>query len=65
LNIYDLLYHEKLVLTRAAAAELGELLSPEAKKTAPKPSAESEAEPADTAAEKKPRRAPRKKKEAA
>src|SRR6185503_5134306 len=45
LNIYDLLEHEKLVLTRAAAEELAELLSPEAKKTAPKSNAE--AEPAE------------------
>ena len=28
LNIYDLLYHEKLVLSRAAAEELNELLDP-------------------------------------
>jgi len=27
-NIYDLLYHEKLVLTQSAARELGELLDP-------------------------------------
>src|SRR3989440_1921269 len=33
LNIYDLLYHDKLVLTRAAAEELAEVLKPEAKKT--------------------------------
>ena len=32
LNIYDLLYHEKLVLSRAAALELAELLDPKAKK---------------------------------
>src|SRR5918912_1280921 len=32
LNIYDLLYHEKLVLSRAAALELAELLDPNAKK---------------------------------
>src|SRR5438270_4203351 len=32
LNIYDLLYHEKLVLSRAAALELVELLDPQAKK---------------------------------
>jgi len=64
LNIYDLLYHEKLVLTRAAAAELADLLNPEAKKTAAaEPEAETEAE-AGAAAEKKPKRAPRKKKEA-
>jgi len=31
LNIYDLLYHEKLVLTRAAAEELTELLDPKSK----------------------------------
>jgi large subunit ribosomal protein L4 len=63
LNIYDLLYHEKLVLTRAAAEELAELLNPEAKKTG---AVEPEAEPeAEVAAETKPKRAPRKKKEAA
>jgi large subunit ribosomal protein L4 len=33
LNIYDLLYHEKLVLSRAAAEELGRLLDPQAKDT--------------------------------
>jgi hypothetical protein len=32
LNIYDLLYHEKLVLSRAAALELGDLLDPKSKK---------------------------------
>jgi large subunit ribosomal protein L4 len=32
LNIYDLLYHEKLVLSRAAAEELAELLDPQSKK---------------------------------
>jgi large subunit ribosomal protein L4 len=32
LNIYDLLYHEKLVLSRAAARELVELLDPQSKK---------------------------------
>jgi large subunit ribosomal protein L4 len=31
LNIYDLLYHEKLVLSRAAAEELAELLDPKKK----------------------------------
>jgi len=31
LNIYDLLYHEKLVLSRAAAEEIGRLLDPQAK----------------------------------
>jgi len=32
LNIYDLLYHEKLVLSRAAALELAELLDSQSKK---------------------------------
>ncbi len=32
LNIYDLLYHEKLVLSRAAAEELAELLDPQSKR---------------------------------
>jgi large subunit ribosomal protein L4 len=62
LNIYDLLYHEKLVLTRAAAEELAELLNPEKQTGAVEPEAEPEA---DAAAEAKPKRAPRKKKEAA
>ncbi|MEA2203509.1 MAG: large subunit ribosomal protein [Blastocatellia bacterium] len=61
LNIYDLLYHDKLVLTRAAAEELAELLNPETKKAS---AAEPEAEP-EAVEEKKPKRAPRKKKEAA
>ncbi|MBA3713009.1 MAG: 50S ribosomal protein L4 [Pyrinomonadaceae bacterium] len=30
-NIYDLLYHEKLVLSRAAAEELGRILDPQTK----------------------------------
>src|ERR687894_2639202 len=33
LNIYDLLYHEKLVLSRAAAEELSTLLDPQSKKS--------------------------------
>jgi large subunit ribosomal protein L4 len=32
LNIYDLLYHEKLVLSRAAAEELAQLLDPKSKR---------------------------------
>jgi large subunit ribosomal protein L4 len=32
LNIYDLLYHEKLVLSRAAAEELARLLDPKSKR---------------------------------
>jgi large subunit ribosomal protein L4 len=34
LNIYDLLYHEKLVLSRAAVDELAELLDPVSRKAA-------------------------------
>jgi large subunit ribosomal protein L4 len=34
LNIYDLLYHEKLVLSRAAAEELNQLLDPQRPKGA-------------------------------
>ncbi len=34
LNIYDLLYHEKLVLSRAAAEELSEFLDPQKQKGA-------------------------------
>ena len=63
LNIYDLLYHDQLVLTRAAAEELAELLKPEAKRTGAAEQSESAAEP-PAVAEKKPKRAPRKKKEA-
>jgi large subunit ribosomal protein L4 len=33
LNIYDLLYHEKLVMSRAAAEELNDLLDPNKKKS--------------------------------
>jgi len=65
LNIYDLLYHDKLVLTRAAAEELAELLKPEAKKAG---ATEPEPEPAVTPTiteKKKPKPTPRKKKEAA
>jgi large subunit ribosomal protein L4 len=32
LNIYDLLYHEKLVISRAAAEELAEILDPKSKR---------------------------------
>lgn len=62
LNIYDLLYHDKLVLTRAAAEELAELLKPEAKKAG---ATEPEPEPAVTPTiteKKKPKPTPRKKK---
>ena len=41
LNIYDLLYHEKLVLSRAAALELSDLLDPKSKKAEAQEDAES------------------------
>ncbi|HWT02979.1 MAG TPA: 50S ribosomal protein L4 [Pyrinomonadaceae bacterium] len=50
LNIYDLLYHEKLVLSRAAALELAELLDPQSKK-AGEPVEESADENTDAAEE--------------
>ena len=53
LNIYDLLYHEKLVLSRAAAQELAELLDPQSKRageTAEEDSAEESTAAAETGA---------------
>ncbi|HJU53115.1 MAG TPA: 50S ribosomal protein L4 [Pyrinomonadaceae bacterium] len=53
LNIYDLLYHEKLVLSRAAALELAELLDPQSKKaseTTEEGAAEESTSAAETAA---------------
>jgi len=46
LNIYDLLYHEKLIISRAAAAELEDLLGPRVEKNeaVPEPAAEEAAE---------------------
>jgi large subunit ribosomal protein L4 len=49
LNIYDLLYHEKLVLSRAAALEIAELLDPQGKK-AGAPEAEEGTEDTESAA---------------
>jgi large subunit ribosomal protein L4 len=48
LNIYDLLYHEKLVLSRAAAEELAQLLDPKSKRDE---AGEEESAEADAAAE--------------
>lgn len=39
-NIYDLLYHEKLIVTRAAVEELANLLDPQREKTGVKEAAE-------------------------
>jgi large subunit ribosomal protein L4 len=53
LNIYDLLYHEKLVLSRAAAQELSELLDPQLSKageTAEEGAAEESTDAAETTA---------------
>ena len=66
LNIYDLLYHDKLVLSRAAASELEQLLGSkdkgEAVEVVPQPSPE---EPAAEAAPAKPKRTRKPKVEAA
>jgi large subunit ribosomal protein L4 len=66
LNIYDLLYHEKLVLSQSAIAELEQLLGPrqaeETTTSAPEGQDEEPATPAKTAA---PKRARKPKKEAA
>ena len=65
LNIYDLLYHEKLVLSRAAAAELEELLGPKSEKSeavTEEPAAEEPAAPEPVV---KPKRTRKPKEEAA
>jgi large subunit ribosomal protein L4 len=52
LNIYDLLYHEKLIVSRAAAEELTRLLDPQAQKANGRGAAEDAGgEEADSAAE--------------
>jgi uncharacterized membrane protein (UPF0182 family) len=73
LNIYDIIYHEKLVISKAAVEELNDLLDPKREgvkeeKTASieKPKAKKAAEPkakkeAAETVEKKPRKAPAKK----
>lgn len=65
LNIYDLLYHEKLVLSRVAAEELEQLLGPEKDKSAVEEPQEQEIEPADKMTPPKPGRTSKPKKEAA
>lgn len=64
LNIYDLLYHDKLVLSRNAAAELEELLGPRTEQTeaVEEPA---ETEPAEAAETVKPKRTRKPKEEAA
>ena len=55
LNIYDLLYHEKLVLSQSAVAELEQLLGPRQAEAATAPEGEDHEE--QPAAEKKPAKA--------
>jgi large subunit ribosomal protein L4 len=66
LNIYDLLYHEKLVLSQAAIEELEQLLGPKQEKGAavPEPPEDLEEAPAEIAPA-KPKRARKPKQEAA
>ena len=63
LNIYDLLYHEKLILSRAAATELEELLGPKAEQA--EAAVEPPAEAAEVAAPAKPKRTRKPKQEEA
>ena len=66
LNIYDLLYHEKLVLSQAAIEELEQLLGPKQQKAAAVPEAPEEPEEASAKiAPAKPKRARKPKQEAA
>jgi large subunit ribosomal protein L4 len=64
LNIYDLLYHDSLVLSRSAAGELEGLLGPNKNATATSEETPEPAEPTDVAKE-KPKRTRKPKKEAA
>src|SRR3954451_2714613 len=63
LNIYDLLYHEKLILSRAAATELEELLGPKGEQA--EAAVEPPAETAEVAAPAKPKRTRKPKQEEA
>ena len=70
LNIYDLLYHEKLILSGAAAAELEQLLGPkqdqsEAGEEKEAENREAEEQPFEVVEPAKPRRTRKPKKEAA
>jgi len=65
LNIYDLLYHEKLVLSRAAAEELEQLLGPEKGKTAVEEPQEAKVEAAAEVTPAKPGRIRKPRKETA
>jgi large subunit ribosomal protein L4 len=61
LNIYDLLYHEKLVLSRAAAEELEKLLGPKADKSEAVEQKEAAAEEVAPVEEAKPQPKPKRK----
>lgn len=69
LNIYDIIYHEKLVISKAAVEELNTLLDParehgkEVEVTEEKPKAKRAAKPKAEAAEEKPKAAKKPKKE--
>jgi large subunit ribosomal protein L4 len=66
LNIYDLLYHEKLLLSRAAAEELEQLLKPEKEAVGAEPDAhKSEAAASEEGSAPKPKRVAKPKVEAA
>jgi large subunit ribosomal protein L4 len=65
LNIYDLLYHDKLVLSRAAAGELEQLLLPDRDKGAVGEPPEEQSKAAGKLTPSKPGRARKPKKEAA
>lgn len=67
LNIYDILYHEKLFLSKAAVEELSRILDPGTSDEAvvevkPKAKKSAKAEKVEAAAEEAPAKAPRKKK---
>jgi hypothetical protein len=67
LNIYDILYHEKLFLSKAAVEELSRILDPGTSDEAvveekPKAKKSAKAEKVEAAAEEAPVKAPRKKK---
>lgn len=64
LNIYDLLYHEKLILSRAAAAELEQLLGSKADATEAL-AEKTEQQPVEAAVPAKPKRARKPKEEVA
>jgi large subunit ribosomal protein L4 len=65
LNIYDLLYHDKLILSRAAAGELESLLGPKSDQSEVVEEKEAEEQPEEVVAPVKPKRTRKPKEEAA